>query len=133
MNVRRPVLFYDGECRFCRATARAVAALDRGKRFAYLPFADPMAEELLAPIPPAERERSIHLVFADGRIASAGDALAELSRVLPLGDAVAEAARSHRSVRDVFRFGYNLVATRRGPLSSLVPNVRGPIRRPEAA
>ncbi|HUF53549.1 MAG TPA: DCC1-like thiol-disulfide oxidoreductase family protein [Dehalococcoidia bacterium] len=133
MDIRRPVLFYDGECRFCRATARAIATLDRRRRFAYLPFQDPLADQMLAPVRPEERERSIHLVFADGSVVSAGDVLAELTRVLPAGRLLADAARDHRSVRDVFRFGYDLVATRRGPLSALVPDVRGPVRRPGPA
>lgn len=130
---RRPVLFYDGECRFCRAMASVIAALDRRKRFAYLPFQDALADELLASVPPAERPESIHLVFADGEVVSAGDALAEMSRVLPLGGALANCARENRSVGDVFRFGYDFVAARRGPLSGLVPNMRGPFRRPEPA
>lgn len=132
MKPDRPVLFYDGGCRFCRFMARTVAALDRRRRFGYLPFADELALELLAPVPAAEREHSIHVVFPDGEIASAGDALAELSRVLPLGGLLAAAARDHRQVRGVFRWGYNLVAQRRGPLSSIVPDVRGPSRRPES-
>lgn len=132
MTPDRPVLLYDGGCRFCRFTARAIEALDRRRRFCYLPFADELARELLAPVPEDEREHSIHVVFPDGDIASAGDALAELSGVLPLGGLLADAARGHRPVRGAFRCGYNLVADRRGPLSSLVPNVRGPLRRPES-
>ena len=83
MKLDRPALLYDGDCRFCRFTARAVEVLDRRRRFGYLPFADELALELLAPVPPSERQHSIHLVFPNGDIASAGDALAELSRVLP--------------------------------------------------
>jgi predicted DCC family thiol-disulfide oxidoreductase YuxK len=130
MTIDRPVLFYDGDCRFCRAMARAIAVMDRGRRYAYLPFSDALADDLLGPVPAAEREHSIHLAFPDGSIASAGDALAELARVLPLGGLLADGARDHRPVRGVFRWGYNLVATRRGALSGLVPDVRGPVRRP---
>ncbi len=75
----------------------------------------------------------MHLVFPDGGIVSAGDALAELSRVLPLGGVLADAARDHQRVRGAFRWGYGLVADRRGQLSGLVPDVRGPLRRPESA
>ncbi len=132
MKLHRPVLLYDGECRFCRFMARGIEALDRRRRFGYLPFADELVPEILATIAVDEREHSIHVVFPDGEIVSAGDALAELSRVLPLGGLLADAARSHRPVRGIFRWGYNLVADRRGPLSSLVPDVRGPLRRPES-
>ena len=132
MKLDRPVLLYDGGCRFCRFTARAIEALDRRGRFGYLPFADELALELLAPVPADEREHSVHLVFPDGDIASAGDALAELARTLPLGGLLADAARDHRPLSGAFRRGYSLVADRRGLLSSLVPDVRGPLRRPEA-
>ena len=132
MKLDRPVLLYDGDCRFCRFIARTIEALDRRRRFGYLPFVDQLALDLLGPVPPNEREHSIHLVFPDGDIASAGDALAELSRVLPLGGLLTDAARDHRPVRGAFRWGYDLVADRRGQLSSLVPDVRGPLRRPEA-
>ncbi len=132
MKLDRPVLLYDGGCRFCRFTARAIEALDRRGRFGYLPFADELARELLAPVAVDEREHSVHLVFPDGDIASAGDALAEFSRVLPLGGLLADAARSHRPVRGAFHRGYGLVAGRRGWLSGLVPDVRGPLRRPES-
>jgi predicted DCC family thiol-disulfide oxidoreductase YuxK len=128
---RRPVLFYDGECRFCRAMARIIAALDRRKRFAYLPFQDPQADELLTSVPADEKFTSIHIVFADGEVLAAGDALAELSRVVPLGELAADGARRHRGVRDVFRCAYDIVASRRGPFSAFVPNVHGPVRRPE--
>jgi len=83
-------------------------------------------------VPADEREHSIHLVFPDGDIASAGDALAELSRVLPLGGLLSDATRDRRPVRAAFRWGYGLVADRRGQLSSFVPDVRGPLRRPES-
>jgi predicted DCC family thiol-disulfide oxidoreductase YuxK len=133
MKLDRPVLLYDGDCRFCRFVARAIEALDRRRRFGYLPFTDELALDLLAPVPADEREHSIHLVFPDGDIASAGDAMAELSRVLPLGGLLTDAARDHRPVRHAFLWGYGLVADRRGQLSSLVPDVRGPLRRPEAS
>jgi predicted DCC family thiol-disulfide oxidoreductase YuxK len=133
MRPDRPVLFYDGECRFCRFTARAIESLDQRHRFGYLPFSDELAPELLASVAPGRREHSIHVVFPDGGVVSAGDALAEVTRVVPLGGLVADAAREHRPVRGIFRWAYSLVADRRGPLSSIVPDVRGPLRRPEAA
>ncbi len=133
MKLDRPVLLYEGDCRFCRFMARGIEALDRDHRFCYLPFADELALDLLAPMPADERDHSIHVVFPDGEIASAGDALAELSRVLPLGGVLTSAAHDHRRVRGAFHWGYELVADRRGQLSSLVPDVRGPLRRPESS
>ena len=69
----RPVLLYDGGCRFCRFTARVAARFDRG-RYAYLPFDDPDAEPLLARLPEAKRFASAHLVRPDGSLWSPSSA-----------------------------------------------------------
>jgi predicted DCC family thiol-disulfide oxidoreductase YuxK len=129
----RPVLFYDQDCRFCRASARAIAAIDRGRQFAMLPFADPLADEMLASVPPSDRDRSIHVARPDGWVVSAGDALIELTRALPCGDRIADSAWRNERLRGLFGWGYKLVADRRGTLSRFVPNYAPPIRRPEAA
>ena len=133
MRLDRPVLLYDGGCRFCRFMARGIEALDRSHRFGFLPFDDELAPDLLAPVAVEDREHSIHIVFPDGDIVSAGDALAELSRGLPLGGVLSSAAHDHRRVRSAFHWGYDVVADRRGQLSSLVPDVEGPLRRPESS
>jgi predicted DCC family thiol-disulfide oxidoreductase YuxK len=129
----RPVLFYDAECRFCRATARVIAALDSGKRFAMLPFSDPLACEMLASVPESDRERSIHVAQPDGWVASAGDALIELTRIFPGGRCVADAAWRNEPLHRLFRFGYQAVADRRGTLSRFAPDGPSPVRRPEPA
>ena len=61
------MLLYDGDCRFCRFSARVVAKLDRG-RLAHLPFDDPAAEALLARLPESGRFESIHLFRPDGSV-----------------------------------------------------------------
>ncbi len=133
MKLDRPVLLYDGDCRFCRFMARGIEALDRDHRFGFLPFDDELALDLLEPIPADVREHSMHIVSPHGEIASAGDALAELSQVLPLGEVLTAAAHDHESVRGAFHWSYDLVADQRGNLSGLVPDVRGPLRRPESS
>ena len=65
--MKRPVLLYDGGCRFCRFTARVAARFDRG-RYAYLPFDDAEAAPLLARLPEARRYASAHLVRLDGSV-----------------------------------------------------------------
>ena len=69
----RPVLLYDGGCRFCRFTARIAARFDRGRN-AYLAFDDVEAERLLARLPEARRYASAHLVRSDGSIWSPSSA-----------------------------------------------------------
>lgn len=128
--IDRPVLFYDGECRLCRASARAVASLDRKGSIAMLPFDDPAAEALLAPVPRDRRGRSMHLVQPDGWVLSGGDALIELSRLLPGGDVLASAAWRNDLLRSAFGRGYQFIADHRGQFSRVTPDGPGPIRRP---
>ena len=65
--MRRPVVLYDGGCRFCRFTARIAARFDRG-RYAYLPFDDAEAAPLLARLPEPRRYASAHLFRPDGSV-----------------------------------------------------------------
>jgi predicted DCC family thiol-disulfide oxidoreductase YuxK len=132
MTTGQPVLFYDGDCRFCRATARAVAALDRHQSLAMLPLDDPAAEALLASIPPDGRGESMHVVQPDGWVLSGGDALIELTRVLPGGALLASVAWRNDGLRRLFGRGYQLVADRRGTLSRVTPDGPSPIRRPSS-
>lgn len=126
----QPILFYDGDCRFCRASARIVAALDRKRSMAMLPFDDPAAAALLASVPAERRGSSMHLVQPDGWVLSGGDALIELSRVLPGGDVLASAAWRNEALRSAFASGYRFVADHRGRFSGVTPDGPGPIRRP---
>jgi predicted DCC family thiol-disulfide oxidoreductase YuxK len=126
----RPVLFYDGDCRFCRASARMVAALDRKNSLAILPFDDPLAESLLASVPASVRGGSMHIVQPDGWVISGGDALIELSRVLPGGEILASAAWRNDFLRHIFAGGYRFVADHRGQFSHITPDGPGPVRRP---
>jgi predicted DCC family thiol-disulfide oxidoreductase YuxK len=97
--VIRPVVVYDGGCRFCRFAARVAARLDRG-RYAYLPFDDPDAEPLLAPLPAEKRFASAHVVRENGTLWSPSSA------------------------------PYRLVAHNRHRLGRLVPSRSGPRRYP---
>jgi hypothetical protein len=79
--------------------ARVAARIDRG-RYAYLPFDDPEAEPLLAPLPEARRYASAHVVRPDGSVWSPSS--------VP----------------------YRLVARNRHQLGKLVPSRCGPRRFP---
>lgn len=69
----RPVVLYDGGCRFCRFAARVAARFDRG-RYAYLPFDDAEAEPLLARLPEPRRYASAHVFRLDGSVWSPNSA-----------------------------------------------------------
>jgi len=127
----QPVLFYDQDCRFCRASVKAIEAIDRRGRFAMLPFSDPLSGRLLASVPDESRFQSMHLAQPDGNIVSAGDALIELCRSLPGGDWLADSARGNSTARRIFRGGYDFVAQRRDALSRVVPDYAPAVRTPE--
>ena len=90
----RPVLLYDGRCRFCILCVRALAVVDRRHRIARLSFHRPEADRLLATLAAQQRRTAVHLVVS-GRVISGGPAVREslaialgggrLARVLDLG------------------------------------------------
>jgi predicted DCC family thiol-disulfide oxidoreductase YuxK len=119
----RPTLLYDGGCRFCRFAARFVARLDRRRRLALLPFADPEAASLLGAIPEDERHASWRLVFPDGRRASRGRGAIDLLRLLPATRPLVPLLRP--LPLDAL---YHLIARHRRRLGRLVPDRPGPRR-----
>lgn len=80
-----PVLLYDADCGFCRWSAALVMRWDRKGRLSAAALQDPRAERWLAGMTHEERMASWHFVEADGRVNSAGAAVAPLMRYLPGG------------------------------------------------
>lgn len=62
----RPLLLYDGGCRFCRGAARFVAFVDRDQNLAILPFDDPLSAPYMRRIPDRQIEESWQLIEPDG-------------------------------------------------------------------
>ena len=114
--IKRAVLLYDADCRFCRFSARAALRLARGGRLAALPLQDPEAESFLAAVPEASRLASVRLAEADGRL-------------LERGDAVAAALGLHR-LGPLLNGPYDLVSRHRGALGRFVPDGPAPRRFP---
>lgn len=128
MTPAGPVLLYDGECKFCRFCAAAIAACDRRRRLGVLPFGDPEATALLEGVPEAERRASMHLSRPGSSVVSAGDALLGLVGVL-VGSSPAGPPRSRsEAVRRVAGRTYSAVANARGTIGRFVPDV-APTRR----
>ncbi|HEX5939668.1 MAG TPA: DUF393 domain-containing protein [Dehalococcoidia bacterium] len=125
-----PILLYDDDCRFCRACADLIRAWDRQGRMALLPFSDTTARNLMAPIGPELRERSMHVVQPSGAIESGGDAMVAVLEVLPGLRWLAWLARRVGFVHSIVSWAYFAVATRRDFFSKLVPNRAAPVRRP---
>ena len=133
MTAGQPVLFYDGDCRFCRATARAVAALDRHHSLAMLPFDDPAAESLLASVLPQSTGERQHPRRPAGRLgaerrrrADRVDAGVAGRRAAGLGGLAETMGCAASSVADTSS-PYSWAT-----LSRVTPDGPSPIRRPLA-
>jgi predicted DCC family thiol-disulfide oxidoreductase YuxK len=113
----RGVLFYDGDCGFCRWCVGKVLAWDRDGSIVPLAIQSPEAAELLAEIEPERRLDSWHVLDPERTLFSAGAAFPPLLRLLPGGSPLAAVAS--RWPRGVER-GYRLVAANRSALGSLV-------------
>ncbi|HSF60842.1 MAG TPA: DCC1-like thiol-disulfide oxidoreductase family protein [Gaiellaceae bacterium] len=107
MSPERPVLLYDGECRFCRFLARCVVRLDRRSKLAILPLTDAAAASLLEALPADERLTSWRFVRRDGSLVGYGGVRGRLPDAL-----------------------YAIVARHRGRLGRLVPDGPAPRRYP---
>ena len=111
------VLFYDGDCGFCRWCVAKVLAWDRDGSVTPLAIQSPEAAEVLAGVEPERRLASWHFLDSDGAVFSAGAAFSPLLRLLPGGSPLA--ALASRRPRGVER-AYGLVAANRGTLGALV-------------
>ena len=107
----RPVLLYDGHCRFCLAQA---ARLQRwaGGQVELLSFREPGVLERFPQVDAAACERAIQLVLPDGRVRPGIDAVLA---VLALRPALAPLAALGRlpGVHALARAGYRVVADNR--------------------
>jgi predicted DCC family thiol-disulfide oxidoreductase YuxK len=113
----RHALLYDADCGFCRWCAAKVLAWDRRRRLDPVAIQDPRADRLLAGLPEAARLGSWHLASADGRLYSAGAAVAPLLRSLPGGRPFAALADAAPGATERL---YRLGADRRAVLGRLV-------------
>ncbi|XAY07205.1 hypothetical protein DSM112329_04085 [Paraconexibacter sp. AEG42_29] len=81
----------------------------------------PRGQELLAPIAPADRLKTAHVVAPDGSIRSGGDAVSVVSGVLP---GAAPFGLIAKLLPWLVRGGYGLVARNRITISKAVPKAR---------
>lgn len=131
-TTRQPILLYDDGCRFCRAMTRLIAAWDRPRRVAILPWSHPWAAGWLAALPGPVLHRSMHLRTPDGALVSGGDSFVALLGYLPGAGWLARLARKVPRAGAVIGGAYLIVAGRRGFLSRLVPNCAPVLREPAA-
>ena len=115
--MERSVVLYDSDCGLCRWGLAKVLSFDRGNRLRPVALQDPEADQLLLGIDADAKWASWHLVEPEGRIRSAGDALAPLLRMLPGGRPLAALASMFPRSTDRL---YNWIADHRVRLGSLL-------------
>jgi predicted DCC family thiol-disulfide oxidoreductase YuxK len=103
-------VLYDVDCGFCRWAMARVLAWDRRRRLRPVAIQDAEGEALLGRLDPAARLASWHAAFPDGRLYSAGPALAQIVELLPGGRAPAAAMRG---LLPLTGWAYRLVAGHR--------------------
>jgi predicted DCC family thiol-disulfide oxidoreductase YuxK len=117
-GVHSAAVLYDADCRFCRWSLGKLLAWDRHRRLRPVALQDAEADALLGRMDPERRMSSWHLVTPDGRVHSAGEAVAPLMRLLPGGRPLAAfAAACPRLIEHAYAF----VADHRGRFGRLVP------------
>jgi predicted DCC family thiol-disulfide oxidoreductase YuxK len=116
MDGHRLTVLYDAECAFCTRVAARLAGMDRGRALRFLPLqaAAEDGQTVVAELA-ARRDLSaaIHVIDAEGRWASGGEAVLRASDRLPVLRPVVRAARScllAPAVEPLYRF----VADHRG-------------------
>ena len=111
------VVLYDEDCGFCRWSADRLRTWDRRRALRFTSIQGAEGGRLLAPVPPAARLDSMHAVTPDGRVWSAGAAVAVILRLLPAGG---PAARVARLAPGLTERAYRAVAARRTRLGTLL-------------
>ena len=85
----RTLLFYDADCALCTFFRNVILRLDIHHRIVSIPIGSPEADPYLGDLGEERRWASMHVVAPAGNRTSAGPALLELLRVLPLLHGVA--------------------------------------------
>jgi predicted DCC family thiol-disulfide oxidoreductase YuxK len=80
----RTLLFYDADCGLCTFFRNVILRLDLRRRIVSIPIGSREADPYLGDLGDERRWVSMHVVGPDGTRTSAGPALLELIRVLPL-------------------------------------------------
>jgi predicted DCC family thiol-disulfide oxidoreductase YuxK len=116
MDEHQAALLFDADCGFCRWSTDRIIRWDRAGSLRPVAIQGSEADALLASVPEGSRTASWHLV-ADGRVRSAGRAVAPLLRLLPGGRPLAAVAEAFPRATDAV---YSWISRHRGLLGKIV-------------
>lgn len=80
MGKFRPVIVYDGECRFCLWSVGRIRRFDRNGRFGYLPRQADGMEERFPVLARSDFNTGLRLICADGQVDVGADAVYQIYR-----------------------------------------------------
>ncbi len=122
------ILLFDGDCRICRAFARAIHHLDVRRSLSVRPIQE--SRGLLGALPVDRHLKAAHVVAPDGRVSSGGEAMAALVAGLVAGPRFEERIRRSMACSQALGRAYAVLARLREQLScAVVPASAG--RTPE--
>ena len=76
----RPVIVYDGECRFCLWSVGRIRRFDRNGRFEYLPRQTAGIEERFPVLSSSDFNTGLRLIHAGGQVDVGADAVYQIYR-----------------------------------------------------
>ena len=125
----RPVLLYNGGCRFCRWLARVLVRVDADEALAFLSIWDDEAKPIVDAIPQDDRHAGWHLVLTDGTRLSGGSGAVRLLEELRWTRWLGTSCRVLGLTRALTRVDA-LIARKKGRLGRRVPDGDAPRRFP---
>ena len=121
--MNRPVVVYDGECRFCRWSVARIQRLDRAGQFEYLPRQAPGAEDRFPVLTQSDFDTGLRLLQHDPEIVHVGaDGVYQIYRRLPPLHRVAWLYRVP-VLTWLFRLGYAVIARNRHRFGRVPPEM----------
>jgi predicted DCC family thiol-disulfide oxidoreductase YuxK len=80
----KPVVIYDGGCNICAGNLKWLYRLDTLKKFEALPYQTERLTEIFPALKIEECQKSMHLVFPNGKIYTGSDAFCQIFLRMPL-------------------------------------------------
>jgi predicted DCC family thiol-disulfide oxidoreductase YuxK len=125
----RPLLLYNGGCRFCRWLARILVIVDTDESLAFLSIWDDEAKPVVDAIPEHDRLSGWHLVLIDGTRCSGGAGVVRLLEELRWTRWLGASCRVLGLTGWLGRLDA-LIARKKGRLGRRVPDGEAPRRFP---
>jgi predicted DCC family thiol-disulfide oxidoreductase YuxK len=117
MESRRDfALLYDGDCGFCRLSAKLAMRQDDEQRLRAVAIQSEEGQRLLTEVPSERRLDSFHLVTPGGTVLSGPEAAAPLARLLRGGHVP---SRAMRRFPDQTASAYGFISRHRGKLGKV--------------